>query len=272
MLYFEDVIEEIEQNITSDIDIEALAKKMNMSVYEFRRIFTFVAKIPLGEYIRKRRLSLAAAEMYRSDKGLTYFSSKYGYDSPSSFTRAFKEFHSVSPSEVLRGNSNFQLLTKISAKLIVTGCTDVSYSMTEEEAFTVSGMSCNSDISDSECCEGAWNAFYDWEGAKEIAQKQAEIYAVYSGDKNSVRCLIGMRGGDYPDKTEIPKSLWACFKIKGTDDAAVNAFYNQILGQYLASGGVRKNEDLPNIEVFPVDMSTDDFEWEIRIPIKRESI
>ena len=63
MCYFEDIIERIEQNLTGEINISALARMANMSVYEFRRIFTFVAKIPINEYIRKRRLSLAALEL-----------------------------------------------------------------------------------------------------------------------------------------------------------------------------------------------------------------
>ncbi len=271
MFYFEDVIEEIEKNITSDIDIDALSKKMNMSVYEFRRIFTFVTKIPLGEYIRKRRLSLAAVDMYGSDKSITHFAEKYGYDSPSSFTRAFKEFHSVSPAEVLNGNTNFKLLTKINARLIVSGCTDISYSIIEEAPYTVSGVESESHISDSECCEDSWNAFYDREVASEIEKSGEPIYAVYKSEKDFVRCLIGVRGGLYQDKFEIPGSLWACFKIRGASDDVVNEFYNNILSQYLASGGVERNYDLPNVEIFPADMSEDDFEWEIRIPVKRSS-
>ena len=82
MYYFENVIDEIENNITENIDVEALAKKANLSVYEFRRIFTFITKISLGEYIRKRRLSLAAIELYEDKKSVTDLAVKYGYDSP----------------------------------------------------------------------------------------------------------------------------------------------------------------------------------------------
>ena len=53
----DDIINDIENNITSDIDYEALASKMALSVYEFRRIFAFVVGTPISEYVRKRRLS-----------------------------------------------------------------------------------------------------------------------------------------------------------------------------------------------------------------------
>ena len=83
--FFEDIIEEIENNLTTEINISSLAKKANMSVYEFRRIFTFVAKIPINEYIRKRRLSLAAIELSQEKSNVTKVAIKCGYDTASSF-------------------------------------------------------------------------------------------------------------------------------------------------------------------------------------------
>lgn len=62
---FNSVIEYIEENLTEDIDISAMAKKAKMSIYEFRRVFSFVAGIPISEYIRKRRLSRAASELIK---------------------------------------------------------------------------------------------------------------------------------------------------------------------------------------------------------------
>ena len=97
MYFFEDIIEEIEQGLTSDINISVLAKKANLSVYEFRRIFTFIAKIPINEYIRKRRLSLAAVELNQGNCSVSDVALKYGYDTASSFSRAFKEATGFSP-------------------------------------------------------------------------------------------------------------------------------------------------------------------------------
>ena len=60
---FHEIIEYIEQHLLSDIDAAALARMANLSVYEFRRVFSFLAGVPVGEYIRKRRLSQAAEEL-----------------------------------------------------------------------------------------------------------------------------------------------------------------------------------------------------------------
>lgn len=86
----EEVIEYIETHITEELDYDKLAFKMYLSVYEFRRIFSFVVGCPISEYIRKRRLSLAAMEIMTSEKvNLLEISEKYGYSNQSAFTRAF---------------------------------------------------------------------------------------------------------------------------------------------------------------------------------------
>ena len=89
----DEIINEIENNITSDIDYEALASKMTLSVYEFRRIFAFVVGTPLSEYIRKRRLSLAACDLMTNPKAsIQEISEKYGYSTLAAFSKAFSEY------------------------------------------------------------------------------------------------------------------------------------------------------------------------------------
>ena len=74
-----EVIEYIESNIVKDLAADTLASKMNLSVYEFRRIFSFVVGTPLSEYIRKRRLSLAACEILTNNSiDRLSLSHKYG--------------------------------------------------------------------------------------------------------------------------------------------------------------------------------------------------
>lgn len=269
MYYFEDIIEEIEENITSEINIEKFAQKAAMSVYEFRRIFSFIAKISFGEYIRKRRLSLAALELYEKKSNITELSTKYGYNSPSSFTRAFKDFHGISPTEVINGNSNFRLLTKISTEIITSGGNDIAYSISEMESFTVSGVFAKSLLTDTECCEDAWNEFYNSEISEKICNENDKIYAVYQNGKEFVDCYIGTNSKNYTDNILIPKSTWAKFTLNTTDDKYVNEFYKDILNGWFSSSGFIKNNDIPNIEVFPSDMSEDGFDWEIWIPIRK---
>lgn len=103
---FNKIIKYIEENLSSEIDIGYLAKESGLSVYEFRRVFSFAAGLPIGEYIRKRRMSRAAEDIINEDISVTELAGRYGYDVPSSFSRAFKEFHGGSPNEIKERRKN----------------------------------------------------------------------------------------------------------------------------------------------------------------------
>lgn len=89
----------IEENLTHDIDPKEAARIALCSEYHFKRMFSFLAGIPPSEYIRRRRLTLAAFELNNSDIKIIDIAIKYGYSSPDSFTRAFQSLHGVTPSE-----------------------------------------------------------------------------------------------------------------------------------------------------------------------------
>ena len=260
---FNEIIEYIEKNLTNEIDINKMAAMANMSIYEFRRIFSFAANMPISEYIRKRRLSAAALELIEKKESITQTALKYGYDSSSSFTRAFKEFHGFSPNEISKNNVN--MFTKIGFQFGISGGEDIQYRIITEPEFYICGLTEFSDMKDTECCENVWQSFYKTDIPDSCND---EIYAAYINGDNSVRCTIGKKSAEKTENSlRIPSGKWVCFSVCGAEDAAVNKFYNDIIFRWLESGAYRRNTDLPNIEVFPKDMENDDFLWEIRIPI-----
>lgn len=96
-------IEYIEENMAGAINIENAAKFAGCSKWEFYRIFSFVAHVPLGEYIRRRRLDLAMRELQAGDDKIIDVAIKYGYDSPAAFSRAFHQVYGMSPSSARKG-------------------------------------------------------------------------------------------------------------------------------------------------------------------------
>ena len=90
-------IEYIESNLNKTIDIPAISRIAGCSPYHCQRMFSLIAEITLGEYIRKRRLTMAAYELQNSEVSVIETALKYGYDSPTAFTRAFSKFHGVTP-------------------------------------------------------------------------------------------------------------------------------------------------------------------------------
>lgn len=101
-----DVIKYIETNLTENISINNICQILCVNEYTVYRIFNFITGISLTEYIRNRRLSMAGIELINSNIKIIDLSLKYGYDSPISFSRAFKKFHGIKPSQV-KHNSSF---------------------------------------------------------------------------------------------------------------------------------------------------------------------
>ena len=93
------VIDYLESHLTDRLDLQDLSNIICCNPYQFGRIFSYVTGIPLAEYVRKRRLSLAAAELAHGTSKVLDTAYKYGYSSPEAFARAFKEMHGISPRE-----------------------------------------------------------------------------------------------------------------------------------------------------------------------------
>ena len=121
---------------------------------------------------------------------------------------------------------------------------------------------------DTCCCDAVWSRFYDEE--HDASLTSSEIYASYDSDGELVLCTVGERTelSATPCNVNIPSATWASFRMNTTDDDAVNRKYSEILYEILPSAGVKRRLDVPTVEVFPRDMSAENFEWEIRIPIE----
>lgn len=116
----QNAINYIEEHIGEKIDYEEIAKVAYSSSYHFQRVFGIVCGITLGEYICKRRLTLAGNELLTSDKKVTEIAFKYGYDTPESFSRAFTHFHGVKPSQVKKTRS-LNSFSRLSVKIDLVG-------------------------------------------------------------------------------------------------------------------------------------------------------
>ena len=85
----------IEEHLTGEIDYEQLGRIACCSTYHYQRMFTYMAGITLAEYIRRRKMSLAAVDLQGGDERIIDIAEKYGYRSPTAFNRAFQSFHEI---------------------------------------------------------------------------------------------------------------------------------------------------------------------------------
>lgn len=130
----------VENNLTGEINQETLVQIACCSTYNFYRMFSFITDISLTEYIRRRKLTLAAIELQSSDIKVIDLALKYGYDSPVSFSRAFHTLHGVTPSEARADGVTLKAYPRISFQISIKGEKEMDYRIETKEAFQVFGI------------------------------------------------------------------------------------------------------------------------------------
>lgn len=133
------VVEYVEQNLDADIDIDALATSLGTTDYHVRRMFSSLAGMPLSEYVRRRRMTVAAAALRRSDS-LLDIATRYGYGSTEAFGRAFRAVHGVGPADVRREGGPLRSQPQLRFRLTVEGNTPMDTRITDRPRSDSSGM------------------------------------------------------------------------------------------------------------------------------------
>ena len=124
-------IDYIERNIAEKIDYEEVAKCAHSSSFHFQRVFGVMCGFTLGEYIRRRRLTLAGNDLLNKKMKIIDVAFKYGYETPESFSRAFHKFHGIMPSQVKNGCS-LKSFSRLFVKLDLIGGNEMNYKIEEK--------------------------------------------------------------------------------------------------------------------------------------------
>ena len=130
----------IEEHLTEEIDYSKISKIAYCSEYHFKRMFSFLSGISLSEYIRRRRLTLAALDLKDKDLRIIDVAVKYGYNSADSFSRAFHSLHGILPSEARSENTQLKAYPRMTFQLSIQGGCEMNYRIVEKEAFKLVGF------------------------------------------------------------------------------------------------------------------------------------
>jgi AraC family transcriptional regulator len=212
---FQESIDFIEQNLTEELDTADIAAKAALSPFYYQRIFGALCGMTVGEYIRARRMTLAAQELSREDVKVIDVAVKYGYESPDSFTKAFQKLHGITPSQAREAGAPLRSFAPLHIKITMEGGNMLDYRIVEKAPFTIVGTKrpFNTDTSYTEIPK-FWN---EW-------MAQGETHPI----KGTFGVCIGMKGKEFdywiadlyfpwediPDGCEtkvIPGSCWAQF-------------------------------------------------------------
>lgn len=129
----------IEEHLTEEVSFDELAKKTGISVYHFKRTFSFIAGMSLAEYIKKRRLAEANLALLAGEK-VTDVAFKYGYQSIEGFSRAFRDWSGQAPSEVMKTQIQ-KTFPNFSFYIDIKGGQSMDVKLIEKPAFQIVGVS-----------------------------------------------------------------------------------------------------------------------------------
>lgn len=139
MRQWNDAIEAIDADLTGPVDVADLARVAMTSEYHFRRMFATLAGMPVSEYVRRRRLTAATAELL-GGAGVLETAVRYGYGSAEAFTRAFRQLHGLTPTQARRPGAVLRSQPKLRFHLRVEGSTEMRHRIVEKEAFRIVGF------------------------------------------------------------------------------------------------------------------------------------
>lgn len=277
---FNQAIQYMEEHLTEDFDYEAVAKIACCSSYHFQRLFGYMAGIPLSEYIRRRRMSLAAVDLQSSEGKVVDIALKYGYASPTAFNRAFQSVQGIAPSVVKKSGCSIKSYPPLCFKITVKGVEELNYRIEKKEAFRIVGISqpMNKDIEKNfmEVPKMWQKAAMEGVIPKLCAimnQQPMGILGVSAcNDTEEWTYFIAVSttapATDGMQEYKVPASQWAIFAGEGTSQS-IQELEKRIVTEWLPSSGYEYGLG-PDIEVYLND-DPSNAQYEVWIPvIKKE--
>ncbi len=212
---FQDSIDFIEQNLTNDLDIKDIADKAALSPFYYQRIFGALCGMTVGDYIRARKMTLAAEELIKSEVKVIDIAVKYGYDSPDSFAKAFQKFHGVTPSKAKEAGTSLRSFAPLHIKITMEGGSMLDYRIVEKAPFTIVGTkrTFNSDTSYQEIPK-FWNEWMAQGKKRPIMGTFGVCIDMVGKNFDYWIADLYMPWEDIPEGCEtrvIPGSYWAQF-------------------------------------------------------------
>lgn len=269
----------IEEHLTEEIDYERLGKIACCSSYHFQRMFTYMAGVPLSEYIRRRKMSLAAVDLQSTDMKIIDVAGKYGYNSPTAFNRAFQSVHGIAPSAVKNEGVSVKSFPPVSFKIIVKGVEEMNYRIETKDAFRIVGVSVplekdiekNFAVIPRKWQETALNGTLQKLTGLMDTQPMGVLGVSTCNDTEPWRYYIAVASSQTDQDLEeytVPAATWAVFPGTGTNQS-IQELERRIVTEWLPTSGYEYG-NAPDVEVY-LNPDPQNAQYEVWIPVVRKA-
>lgn len=277
----------IEDNLTHDIDFKEVAKIAYCSEYHFKRMFSFLAGISLSEYIRCRRLTLAAFELKNSGAKVIDVAIKYGYNSPDSFSRAFQNLHGITPSEARSSSHSLKAYSPMTFQLSIQGGHEMNYRIEEKDSFQIIGITKRVPIvfnGVNEEIASMWKSLNPEAIQTLKSLSNMEPTGIISASTNFSEGRMEEKGEldhyigvattkDCPEQfkqLEVAASTWAVFEAVGPFPETLQNVWGRIYSEWFPSSNYELAEGPEILWNEQKDISSPNFKSEIWIPVLKK--
>ena len=271
-------IDYIEDNLLQDITCDEVAKHIYISTFHFQRTFNILTTLTTGEYIRNRRLSLAAQELTKENVKVIDIAFKYGYETPESFSKAFSRFHGITPNQAKKEGTNLKSFNRLVIRIKLEGGNSMDYKIVKKEAFKVVVKTrIFTDENSTTGIPAFWSEYF----SNGLHEKVCGAIGICAQEK--IGCKEFKYGIGCIDKyakeipkdfqvLEIPTYTWAIFKCIGPMPSAIQDMWKRIYSEWLPQAEYELISDY-DIEAYTEgDLQSQDYISEIWIPVKRKPI
>lgn len=266
----------IEEHLAEEISYDELAQIACCTTYHFQRMFTYMAGVSLSEYIRRRRMSLAAQEICSTDEKMIDIGLKYGYTSPTAFNRAFQSIHGVAPSTIKKEGTMIKAYPPISFKITVKGVAEMNYHIEDKSEFRIIGISepLDKNIENNfEVVPQMWQkAAMDGTIAKLAPMMNSQPMGLLGvsacNNDEEWKYFVAVSSSASIDNTLeeyiVPASTWAIFTGTGTNQS-IQELEQRIITEWLPTSGY-EYANAPDIEVY-LNPDPNNAQYEVWIPV-----
>lgn len=276
----------VDDNLSEDLDLASLASGLGTTEYHLRRMFSSLAGMPFSEYVRRRRMTVAAADVL-GQGDLLSIAVRYGYGSTEAFGRAFRSVHGAAPGDVRRDGGPLRTQPQIRFRLTVEGNTIMDARITDRPAFRLVGHAVrvplvHEGINPHIQAHIASLPLEEHARLKDLSNTEPagllQVSADVDADYTEGTDLTYLHGIAVTEATAVPDDLdvigvpagtWAVFRIEGDYPAVLQAAWAATATEWFPSNPWRLR---PGPSIVTILDRSDDFTTatcELWLPVER---